>query len=184
MQIILNLATLNGPTLLAMVATVARNDTQPVVILTGREMDSGLAGLLHNSSGSAMETIDADTRLQLDRGGSDEISSLTLPSDLRGHLDRGGNEISSLTLPSDLRGQLDRGGSETNSFTLSSDLREHLDRGGSETSSFTLPSDLRAQLDRGGSETSSITLSSTTMSNLLVRGRGGQGSLESRSFDE
>ena len=46
-QIMLNLVTLNGPTLLAMVAYVVRTESDAFVILTGREVDSGLAGLLH-----------------------------------------------------------------------------------------------------------------------------------------
>ena len=79
-QIMLNLVTLNGPTLLAMVANVVRTEsTSVLVILTGREVDSGLAGLLHASESV---TSDADIRVQLDHGSSEtDISSITGPSD-------------------------------------------------------------------------------------------------------
>ena len=78
-QIMLNLATLNGPTLLAMVANVVRTESSVFVILTGREVDSGLAGLLHASESV---TSDADIRVQLDHGSSEtDVSSITGPSE-------------------------------------------------------------------------------------------------------
>ena len=57
-RVMLHLATRNGPTLMEMVANVVRNGSELVAILTGREVDSGLAGLLHKckNEGSATES--------------------------------------------------------------------------------------------------------------------------------
>ena len=55
-QIMLNLSTLSGDTLLAMMANIVRYECELLVVLTGREVDSGLAGLLHNEEGSATKT--------------------------------------------------------------------------------------------------------------------------------
>ena len=77
-QILLNLATLNGPRLLAMVAYVVRTESSDLVILWGREVDSGLAGLLHTSE----SVTGSDGDIQLDRGSSEaDVSSITGPSD-------------------------------------------------------------------------------------------------------
>ena len=105
-QILLNLATLNGPTLLAMVANVARIGSSDLVILWGREVDSGLAGLLHTSESVTGSDGDITRRVQLDRGSSEadgssiggseaNVSSLTGPSDspsLAGGRDTGGDQ--------------------------------------------------------------------------------------------
>ena len=78
-QIMVNLATLNGPVLLAMVANVGRTDSSVLAILTGREVDSSLAGLLHIPE-PVTESDVGDIRVQLDRSDAD-ASSITLPSD-------------------------------------------------------------------------------------------------------
>ena len=81
-QIMLNLATLKGPTLLAMVANVVRTDSSVLVVLTGREVDSDLAGLLHNSE--LVADGGADIRVRLDRDSSEtDISSITLSAGLQ-----------------------------------------------------------------------------------------------------
>ena len=54
-QVMLHLATRNGPTLMEMIANVVRNESELLVILTGREVESSLAGLLHNE-GSTTES--------------------------------------------------------------------------------------------------------------------------------
>ena len=46
----LHLATLNGPKLMEMIASVVRDEAELLVILMGREVDSSLAGLLRNCS--------------------------------------------------------------------------------------------------------------------------------------
>lgn len=80
-QIILNLTTLNGPTLLAMVANIVRTKSNAFIIFTGREVDPRLAGFLLGPE-PLMES-DADVRLRYVRNGSvSEISSVTLPSDV------------------------------------------------------------------------------------------------------
>ena len=118
-QIMLNLATLKRPTLLAMVANIVRTESSVLVILTGREVDSGLAGLLHNS-GSVTEG-DADIGVQLGHGTT--VSSLTLPSEIGSQLGHGTSEISSLTesvMPG-IRVQLGHGTSTISSLTSLSD---------------------------------------------------------------
>jgi hypothetical protein len=118
-QIMLNLATFKGPTLLAMVANIVRTESSVLVILTGREVDSGLAGLLHNS-GSVTES-DADIGVQLGHGTT--MSSITLPSEIRSQLGHGTSEISSLTesvMPG-IRVQLGHGTSTISSLTSLSD---------------------------------------------------------------
>ena len=87
MQIVLSFATPNGPALLAMVATVVRTESNDLAILTGREVDPGLAGLLHIKSESAADN-DVDTnRVELS---SQTINSVELSSE---------TDVSSITLP-------------------------------------------------------------------------------------
>ena len=79
-QIMLNLGTPNGPTLLAMVANIVHHEPSAVIILSGREMDSGLVGLLHTSE--SVTESDGGIRGQLDCGSSEaDVSSITGPSD-------------------------------------------------------------------------------------------------------
>jgi hypothetical protein len=88
MQIMLSFATPNGPALLDMVATVVRTESNDFAILTGREVDPGLAGLLQNKSESAADN-DVDTnRVELN---SQTINSVVLSSE---------TDVSSITLPS------------------------------------------------------------------------------------
>ena len=83
-QIMLNLATLNGPTLLAMVANVVRTESSALVILTGHQVDSGLVGLLRASESV---TSDSDIQVQLDyvqldcASSETDVSSMTEPSE-------------------------------------------------------------------------------------------------------
>ena len=76
--VMLNVFTLNGPALLEMVANIVRTENNALVILTGRAVDSGLAGFVYDSE--PVTESDAVTRGELDCGGS-EISSITLQSD-------------------------------------------------------------------------------------------------------
>ena len=120
-QIMLNLATFKGPTLLAMVANIVRTESSVLVILTGREVDSGLAGLLHNSGSVTESGYDADIGVQLGHGTT--MSSITLPSEIRSQLGHGTSEISSLTesvMPG-IRVQLGHGTSTISSLTSLSD---------------------------------------------------------------
>ena len=87
-QVMLHLSTVNGAVLLEMVATVVRTESKVVAILTGREVDSALAGLLH-TAGSVTES-DADIRAS-----ETDISSITLPSGLPLLVGRGGNSTKS-----------------------------------------------------------------------------------------
>ena len=100
--IMLHFNTKKGPKLLQMVANVVRVEREALVVLTGREVDSGLAGLLHRA-GSVRES-DHDTEGQFDRHGSEtDVSSITLPSLFRDSDDRDSSEIddvSSIILPS------------------------------------------------------------------------------------
>ena len=93
-QILLNLATLNGPRLLVMVAYVVRTESSDLVLLWGREVDSGLAGLLHTSESVTESNI--TRRVELDRGSSEAgVSSTTGPPDsssLAGGRDGGGGQ--------------------------------------------------------------------------------------------
>ena len=73
-QIVLNLETLNGPTLLEMVANVVRTESNVLVILTGREVDSALASLLHNP-----ESVTGDQ--QFDDNNSETISATSRSAD-------------------------------------------------------------------------------------------------------
>jgi hypothetical protein len=57
--VMLHLATLNGPTLMEMTASVVRDEAELLVILMGREVDSNLAGLLRNCSNDASATESA-----------------------------------------------------------------------------------------------------------------------------
>ena len=66
-RVMLHLSTRNGPTLMEMVANVVRNDSELLVILMGRAIESSLAGLLHHADN------DAD-------GTESQISSMTVSS--------------------------------------------------------------------------------------------------------
>ena len=114
-QIMLNLATLNGPTLLAMVANVVRTDSSVLVVLTGREVDSDLAGLLYNSE--LVADGGADFRVRLDRDSSEtDVSSITLSLGLLSIVQ---TDVSSITLSS---GLLPIVQTDVSSSTLSSKL--------------------------------------------------------------
>ena len=63
----LHLSTRNGPTLMEMIANVVRNESELLVILMGRAIESSLAGLLHHADN------DAD-------GTESQISSMTVSS--------------------------------------------------------------------------------------------------------
>jgi len=76
--VMLNVFTLNGPALLAMVANIVRTENNALVILTGCEVDSGLAGFVCPSE--YVTESDAVILGELDCSGS-EISSTTLHSD-------------------------------------------------------------------------------------------------------
>ena len=90
-QIMLHLNTRNGATLLEMVANVVHSDSQLLVVLTGRQLDSGLAGLLQ-STGSEEESdgnlgCKSSSSVQLDGETADDVSSIScisLPSELVG----------------------------------------------------------------------------------------------------
>ena len=93
--IMLHLNTKQGPVLLQMMANVVHTESDAAVILTGRELDSGLAGLIHNAetaTQSEPESILEST-----------ISSLTMPSVFAepsmGESNKG-STISSTTMPS------------------------------------------------------------------------------------
>jgi hypothetical protein len=79
-QVMLNLSTLNGPALLEMVANVVRTESDVLIFLTGREVDSALAGLLHNSE--SVREGDAGLRVQqFERDNSEtDVSSITSTS--------------------------------------------------------------------------------------------------------
>ena len=79
-QVMLNLSTLNGPVLLEMVANVVRTESDVLIFLTGREVDSALAGLLHNSE--SVREGDAGLRVQqFERDNSEtDVSSITSTS--------------------------------------------------------------------------------------------------------
>ena len=90
-QIMLHLNTRNGATLLEMVANVVHSDSQLLVVLTGRQLDSGLAGLLQ-STGSEEESdgnlgCKSSSSVRLDGETADDVSSIScisLPSGLVG----------------------------------------------------------------------------------------------------
>ena len=68
----LHLSTRNGPTLMEMIANVVRNESELLVILMGRAIESSLAGLLHHADN------DADgTESQIS---STTVSSMAAPS--------------------------------------------------------------------------------------------------------
>ena len=100
--IMLHFNTKKGPKLLQMVANVVRVEREALVVLTGREVDSGLAGLLHRA-GSVRES-DHYIEGRFDRDGSEtDVSSITLPSLFRASDDYDSSEtddVSSITLPS------------------------------------------------------------------------------------
>ena len=106
-QIMLYLATLNGPRLLAMVANVVRTESSDLVILWGREVDSGLAGLLHTSE----SVTGSDGDILHDRGSSEAgVSSVTGPSDspsLAGGRDGGGDQEAAISDSATTRGSVD-----------------------------------------------------------------------------
>jgi hypothetical protein len=58
-QVMLQLVTRNGPTLMEMVANVVRNESELLVILVGREVDCSLAGLIRpaTESGSMISSV-------------------------------------------------------------------------------------------------------------------------------
>ena len=66
-RVMLHLSTRNGPTLMEMIANVVRNESELLVILMGRAIESSLAGLLHHADN------DAD-------GTESQISSMTVSS--------------------------------------------------------------------------------------------------------
>ena len=70
--VMLHLKTKNGPTLLEMIANVVHTDSDSVVILTGREVDSSLTGLLHHEGSVAPSEPESIT--------DSIISSVTMPS--------------------------------------------------------------------------------------------------------
>lgn len=70
--VMLHLKTKNGPTLLEMIANVVQIDSDSVVILTGREVDSSLTGLLHHEGSVAPSEPESIT--------DSIISSVTMPS--------------------------------------------------------------------------------------------------------
>ena len=78
-QIMLHLRTLNGATLLEMLANVVRAESEVLDILTGREVDSALAGLLHRA-GSVTGNDGYTPSIQVDSDSDTDISSITLPS--------------------------------------------------------------------------------------------------------
>ena len=86
-QIMLNLATPNGPTLLAMAANVVRTESNVLVLLTGREVDCALADLIH-TSGSVPES-DVDIRVQIRGSSETDFSSITGSSESSSLLVRG-----------------------------------------------------------------------------------------------
>ena len=66
-RVMLHLSTRNGPTLMEMIANVVHNESELLVILMGRAIESSLAGLLHHADN------DAD-------GTESQISSMTVSS--------------------------------------------------------------------------------------------------------
>ena len=66
-RVMLHLSTRNGPTLMEMIANVVRNESELLVILMGRAIESSLAGLLHHADN------DAD-------GTESQLSSMTVSS--------------------------------------------------------------------------------------------------------
>ena len=97
----LHLTTQSRPSLLLeMSASVVHTRSDVVVILTGREVDSGLAGLLHEveSTTTSEEERNRDLWGELPRhgpvpeDGCSNISSLTLPSGVSLARDRGGEQ--------------------------------------------------------------------------------------------
>ena len=58
-QVMLHLATRHGPTLMEFLANVVRNESESCAILTGREVDSSLASLLHERSATAESAVAA-----------------------------------------------------------------------------------------------------------------------------
>ena len=77
-QVMLHLNTRKGTTFMEMVANKTGTESEDLVILTGRQIDSGLAGLLHEAR-SVTET-DIGLRIQSGRGSDSNFSSLTVSS--------------------------------------------------------------------------------------------------------
>ena len=85
-QVMLHLNTRNGNTLLEMVANIVRSESDVVVILTGRQIDSNLAGLLHhNDQEGSVSEADLAGVLHVNNGfemgsqlESSSVSSITM----------------------------------------------------------------------------------------------------------
>ena len=92
-----------------MLANIGRNESEFRVILTGREVDSSLAGLLFDHEGSAKESAVAASKsnYDADENGCDaqtvaesESSSISAPSGLMSSSTMPSGQVSSMTMPS------------------------------------------------------------------------------------
>ena len=108
-QVMLHLSTRKGPKLMEMLANIGRNESEFRVILTGREVDSSLAGLLFDHEGSAKESAVAASKSKYDddESGCDaqtvaenESSSIGAPSGLMSSSTTPSGQVSSITMPS------------------------------------------------------------------------------------